>query len=109
MTLMGIRLADMNWSHLLLSKQPRLPERGTHETTFATSLRSFELHVLELVSEQADVPENYSAIEFSLAPEAGGTHLRLTHTNLTTPEIFGHWRCYWRMALQRLKRLAEEA
>ncbi len=61
------------------------------------------------LSEQADIPENYSAIEFSLAPEAGGIHLRVTHTNLTTPEIFGHWRFYWRMALQRLNRLAEEA
>jgi hypothetical protein len=41
-------------------------------------------------------------------PADDGTELRLAHTNLATPEIFGHWRFYWRMALQRLKAVAEK-
>jgi uncharacterized protein YndB with AHSA1/START domain len=59
-------------------------------------------------SEQPETPENISEVEFTLVPTEDGTELRLAHTNLTTPESFGHWRFYWRMALQRLKAVAEE-
>ena len=61
------------------------------------------------ISEQPETPENLSEIEFTLVPSDDGTELRLVHANLTTPEIFGHWRFYWRIALQRLKAVAEES
>jgi hypothetical protein len=60
-------------------------------------------------SEQPETPENTSEIEFRLGRIGDGdTELRLVHTNLTTPEMLGHWRFYWRMALLRLKAVAEQ-
>jgi uncharacterized protein YndB with AHSA1/START domain len=80
--------------------------RGTVRAYQATELLRYSYW--SSFSEQPETPENLSEIEFSLVPTADGIELRLAHTNLTTPESFGHWRFYWRLALQRLKAVAEE-
>ena len=58
-------------------------------------------------SQQPETPENISEIEFTLVATEDATELRLAHTNLATPETFGHWRFYWRMALQRLRAVGD--
>jgi uncharacterized protein YndB with AHSA1/START domain len=80
--------------------------RGTVRAYQATELLRYTCR--SSFSEQPETSENISEIEFTLVPTHDGTELRLAHTTLTTPESFGQWRFYWRMALLRLKAVAEE-
>jgi uncharacterized protein YndB with AHSA1/START domain len=80
--------------------------RGSVRAYQATELLSYTYW--SSLSEQPETPENSSEVEFTLVPTEDGTELRLAHPNLATPGSFGHWRFYWRMALPRLKAVAEE-
>ena len=54
-----------------------------------------------------DEPQHYSIMEFKLVPVDGRTRLELTHSNLSTPEIYGHSNFYWPTALGRIRSVAQ--
>lgn len=59
------------------------------------------------LSQQEDIPENYSLITFRLMSSEGVTTLVFTQTNFTEDVIFKHFNFYWNTALQLLRRLSE--
>ena len=63
---------------------------------------------LSSVSRLDDKPENYSVLEFKLAPVQDLTSLTLTIRNFPTETIFKHLDFYWGTTLEMIKDLAEK-
>ena len=59
------------------------------------------------ISEQADIPENYSIITIQLSPTENGTKLQLKQSNFIAYTTFKHWEFYWNVTLHILKKFAE--
>lgn len=55
-----------------------------------------------------DKIENYSIIEFQLAPAKNGTTLKLTHSNFVTETMYKHSDKNWEETLNEIKKLSEE-
>jgi len=62
---------------------------------------------LSSLSRLPDNPENYSIIEFGLAPFEHHTSLTLTISNFPTDIIFKHVDFYWRTTIVLLKKFIE--
>lgn len=67
----------------------------------------FEYDYWSSLSQEADVPENYSIITFQLTPSEGGTLLTFSQRNVTEGTIYQHFRFYWTVALGVMKKMAE--
>ena len=63
---------------------------------------------LSSLSRLTDTPENYSIIEFRLSPIHNQTTLTLTASNFPTETIYKHFRFYWNVTLEILKRMIEK-
>jgi uncharacterized protein YndB with AHSA1/START domain len=63
---------------------------------------------LSSLSRLPDVPESYSALEFSLKCEGGVTVLKLRASSFPTDSIFKHLQFYWGGAMVELRRLVEQ-
>jgi uncharacterized protein YndB with AHSA1/START domain len=63
---------------------------------------------LSSLSKLPDKPENYSIIEFRLAPLEDQTSLTLTLRNFPTETIFRHVAFYWSATVEIMKDLAEK-
>lgn len=59
------------------------------------------------LSEQADIPENYSIITTQLFPEENRTKLQLTQSNFIAYTTYKHWEFYWNVTLHILKNFVE--
>ena len=59
------------------------------------------------LSQVADILENYSLIQFTLAGEDTTTTLTLTQTNFLTAVIYHHFNFYWNVALALIKKQSE--
>src|SRR5258707_5978653 len=55
-----------------------------------------------------DIPESYTIIEFRLTPVNSQTELTLTASNFPTETIYKHFRFYWNVTLELLKRMIEK-
>ena|ERR1051325_1362687 len=62
---------------------------------------------LSSLSRLPDQLENYSILEFRLAPVHPETSLTLTASNFPTESIYKHFAFYWNVTLEILKRLIE--
>jgi uncharacterized protein YndB with AHSA1/START domain len=63
---------------------------------------------LSSLSRLPDKPENYSLLEFRLAPMENRTILTLTLSNFPTESIDKHLVFYWNVTLEILKRMIED-
>ena len=63
---------------------------------------------LSSLSRLSDQTENYSVLEFRLAPINDQTTLTLTLSNFPTETIYKHLAFYWNVTLEILKRMIEE-
>ena len=63
---------------------------------------------LSSLSRLPDKPENYSMLEFRLAPTSHQTTLALTLSNFPTESIYKHLAFYWNVTLEILKKMIEE-
>jgi uncharacterized protein YndB with AHSA1/START domain len=63
---------------------------------------------LSSLSRLPDKLENYSVLEFGLAPIENQTSLTLTLSNFPTESIYKHLAFYWNVTLEVLKRMLEE-
>jgi uncharacterized protein YndB with AHSA1/START domain len=63
---------------------------------------------LSSLSRLPDKPENYSLLEFRLAPMENRTILTLTLSNFPTESIDKHLVFYWNVTLEILKRIIED-
>jgi len=62
---------------------------------------------LSSISRLPDKPENYSSVEFRLAPMEKQTTLRVTLRNFPTESIYKHLVFYWNVTPEILKRMME--
>jgi len=62
---------------------------------------------LSSISRLPDKPENYSSVEFRLAPMENQTTLRVTLRNFPTESIYKHLVFYWNVTPEILKRMME--
>jgi len=60
------------------------------------------------ISRLPDKPENYTILEFSLAPINNQTTLTFTASNFPTETIYKHFAFYWNVTLEILKRMIEK-
>jgi uncharacterized protein YndB with AHSA1/START domain len=60
------------------------------------------------ISRLADLPENYSIIEFILLPVDGQTHLTINIENFPTETIRKHLEFYWRTTIFTIKTAVEK-
>ena len=63
---------------------------------------------LSSLSRLSDKPENYSVLEFRLAPISNQTTLTLTLINFPTETIYKHLAFYWNVTLEIIKKMIEE-
>ncbi len=63
---------------------------------------------LSSLSRLPDKPENYSVVEYRLAPIENQTTLTLTLSNFPTETIYKHLAFYWNVTLEILKRMIEQ-
>ena len=56
----------------------------------------------------ADLPENYSKVEFLLKPFENGTILKLTHTDFATQIMYEHSDKNWEDTLDKIKEKCEK-
>jgi uncharacterized protein YndB with AHSA1/START domain len=68
----------------------------------------FQYNYWGKLSQLADIPENYTVIEFVLTPGENKTILTLTQSNCVTYEIYAHWNFYWMVTLDILRKLLEK-
>lgn len=59
------------------------------------------------LSGKPDAPENYAEVTYALAPEAGGTKLTVTQTNVEDEAAKARSEGNWDMALGAIKKLIE--
>ena len=62
---------------------------------------------LSSVSRLKKVPENFTLIEFQLAPVERETDLTITLSNFPTETIYKHLAYYWTVTLEIIKKMAE--
>ena len=62
---------------------------------------------LSSLSRLPDQLQNYSILEFRLAPIDAGTSLTFTASNFPTESIYKHFAFYWNVTLEILKRMIE--
>ncbi|MGZ4034030.1 MAG: SRPBCC family protein [Bacteroidia bacterium] len=67
----------------------------------------FEYTFWSTLSEQADIPENYSVITFRLSPTGNKTTLIFMQKNFIAETTFKHSDFYWRVTLETIKKLIE--
>jgi uncharacterized protein YndB with AHSA1/START domain len=67
----------------------------------------FQYSLWTRISRLPDKPENYTIIDFTLAPEEDRTILTLTHSNLIAETAMEHSNFYWNVTLKVIKRLIE--
>jgi uncharacterized protein YndB with AHSA1/START domain len=60
------------------------------------------------VSGTADIPENYTIIEFRLLSEGDHILLTVTHSNFATEVMYKHVNFYWNVTIHKIKRLIEQ-
>ena len=70
--------------------------------------KTLQYNHLSSLSRLPDKPENYSVLEFRLAPIENQTTLTLTLRNFPTESIYKHLAFYWNVTLEILKRMIEE-
>ena len=63
---------------------------------------------LSNVSRLPDIPENYTILEFVLAPAGEGSFLTLNIENFPTEVIRKHLEFYWRTTIFKIKKVAED-
>lgn len=59
------------------------------------------------LSQVADIPENYSIIQFALQEAKNTTTLTLTQTHFLTAVIYHHFNFYWNVAIALIKKQSE--
>jgi len=59
------------------------------------------------LSGKADAPENYAEVTYALAPEAGGTKLTVTQTNVEDEEAKARSETNWGTSLEAMKAMIE--
>ncbi len=59
------------------------------------------------LSEQTDIPGNYSLITFRLTAENNKTYVSLTQSNFMAKTTYQHFNFYWNIALGVLRKLME--
>src|SRR5262249_49340759 len=69
--------------------------------------QSLQYTHLSSISRLPDTPENYTILEFSLAPINNQTTLTFTASNFPTETIYKHFRFYWNVTLEILKKMIE--
>jgi uncharacterized protein YndB with AHSA1/START domain len=62
---------------------------------------------LSSISRLPDIPESYTILEFRLTPVNSHTQLTFTASNFPTETIYKHFRFYWNVTLELLKRMVE--
>jgi uncharacterized protein YndB with AHSA1/START domain len=67
----------------------------------------FEYSYWSSLSQQADIPENYSLITFRLTPGDRATTLNFTQSNFLAETTYRHFLFYWNTALELMKKLVE--
>lgn len=67
-----------------------------------------QYNYLSSLSKLPDKPENYSIIEFRLAPLENHTSLTLTLRNFPTETIFRHVEFYWSATIEIMRDFAEK-
>jgi len=67
----------------------------------------FEYNFWSSLSQNADIPENYSVIRFELTPAGDTTTLAFTQTGFVTETIYQHFNFYWNTALDLIRKLNE--
>ncbi|MES2836718.1 MAG: SRPBCC domain-containing protein [Bacteroidota bacterium] len=70
--------------------------------------RKLKYSHLSSISELADIPENYTIIEFSLKPTENKTHLTINIENFPTETIYKHLELYWRTTIFTIKTEVEK-
>jgi uncharacterized protein YndB with AHSA1/START domain len=63
---------------------------------------------LSSLSRLPDKPESYTILEFSLTPINDQTALTFTASNFPTEMIYKHFRFYWNVTLEIIKRMIEK-
>lgn len=63
---------------------------------------------LSSISRLRDQPENYSVVEFRLAPVENQTVVTLTLSNFPTETIYKHLAFYWNVTMEILKKMIEK-
>ena len=63
---------------------------------------------LSSLSRLPDQPENYTVLEFNLTPMDHQTKLTFTASNFPTEAIYKHFRFYWNVTLDIIRRMIEE-
>jgi len=63
---------------------------------------------LSSISRLPDKPENYTVLEFNLTPIDQQAKLAFTASNFPTEAIYKHFRFYWNVTLEIIKRMIEE-
>ena len=90
--------------------------KGFHHTQFENkgTVLQFEPNLvlryshLSSLSRLPDNPENYSVIEFQLAPSEDQTLLTLVVNNLPIESIFKHFEFYWKVTIGIVKKFIEK-
>ena len=59
------------------------------------------------LSGKEDVPENYAEVTYALAPEAGGTKLTVTQSNIVDETAREHSEGNWSVALEAMRKVIE--
>ena len=59
------------------------------------------------LSGKADAPENYAEVTYALTPEAGGTKLTVTQTNVEDEEAKARSETNWGTSLEAMKAMIE--
>ena len=67
----------------------------------------FEYNFWSSLSQNADMPENYSVIRFELTQAGDTTTLAFTQTGFVTETIYQHFNFYWNTALDLIRKLNE--
>ena len=62
---------------------------------------------LSSISRLRDQPENYTVLDFQIAPMGTQTSLTLTVSNFPTESIYKHMRFYWNVTLEIFKKMLE--
>ena len=68
----------------------------------------FQYNYWGKLSSLADMPENYTVIEFTLIPQGNKTILTLVQSNFVTEVSYAHWNFYWVVTLDVLRKLLEK-
>lgn len=94
-------------SHVLMHGIHHGPFRNSGRVLAFDPCRRLAYTHLSSLSRLPDQPASYTTLDFTLAPVAEGTSLRLVACGFPTEAVFRHLRFYWGGALACLKRCVE--